>query len=173
MAGCVASAALLRIVLPPAIWSRIVVGVPIFGPLAYWMGLAEWCSLLSVLVKNEIALPEALRLSAAGIENAHVGRIAKELAERTAEGQSLSELLATSRPLPVSMVPLIRWGERVGLLHEAFGTARELFDRRVRVRSLMLQSILPPILFVFIACSVGMVVIALFTPLTSLIQGLS
>ena len=85
----------------------------------------------------------------------------------------MSELIVTDRPLPVSLVPLVRWGERVGLLHEAFGTGRELFDRRVRVRALMLQSILPPILFMLVACSVVMVIAALFAPLTSMISSLS
>ena len=171
--ACVAIALSLRVLLPRATWSRIIVGVPIIGPLTYWIGLAEWCSLLSVLVKNQISLPEALRLSASGIQNAHVGRIAMELAGRAAEGHPLSELLSASRPLPVSLIPLVRWGERVGLLHEAFGTGRELFDRRVKVRALMLQSILPPVLFVFLAGSVGMVVIALFAPMTNMIHSLS
>ncbi len=171
--GVVAMATLLRLALPRASWSRLVAGAPFFGPLTYWTALAEWCSLLRVLVKNQIALPDALRLSAAGIRNAYVGQIAHNLAVQTAEGQSLSELLAASRPLPVSLVPLIRWGERVGLLHEAFGTAHELFDRRVKVRALLLQAVLPPILFVLIACSVVMVLGALFAPLTNLIVGLS
>lgn len=173
VAGLIALATLLRLVMPRASWAGLVAGAPIFGPLAYWTALSEWCSLMSVLVKNQIALPEALRLSATGIENAFVGRIANELAARTGEGQSLSELLATSRSLPVSMVPLIRWGERAGLLHEAFGTARELFDRRVKVRALLLQSVLPPILFVLIACGVVMVLGALFAPLTGLVTSLS
>ena len=172
-AGGVGLATLLRLVLSPARWSQMITAIPIFGPLAHWTALAEWCSLLSVLMRNQVALPDALRLSAVGIQNAYVGQIAKELGQRTAAGQSLSELLATSRPLPVSLVPLIRWGERVGLLDEAFGTARELFDRRVRVRALLLQSILPPILFVLIACGVVMVIGALFMPLISLVTGLS
>ena len=173
LAACVGLAILLRLTLPSASWWRMIAGVPLFGPLTYWTGLAEWCSLLSILIKNQIALPEALRLSAGGVKNAYVGQISMRLADRTAEGQSLSELLATNRPLPISLVPLVRWGERVGLLHEAFGTGREFFDRRVRVRALMLQSILPPILFVLVACSVVMVVAALFAPLFGLISGLS
>lgn len=173
LGGVLAVVGLLRLCLARATWSRIISRVPVFGSLAYWMGLAEWCSLLHVLVKNQIALPEALRLSAAGVENAYVGQIAATLAQRTTDGQSLSELLATNRPLPVSMVPLVRWGERMGLLDEAFKTAHELFDRRVRVRALMLQSALPPILFIIIACSVVMVLGSLFAPLTGLIVSLS
>ncbi|MCA9121653.1 MAG: type II secretion system F family protein [Planctomycetaceae bacterium] len=171
--GVVVITVVLRLTLPRASWSRVIARVPIFGPLTYWSGIAEWCSLVSVLVKNQIGLAEALQLSAAGIDSAYVGQISKDLARQTADGRSLSELLATNRPFPVSLVPLVRWGERVGLLHEAFGTAKELFDRRVRVRALMLQSILPPILFVIIASSVVMVLGALFAPLTNLVQSLS
>lgn len=166
-------ALILRFTLPRAIWSRLVFGVPIVGPLSYWMALAEWCSLLSVLIKNRIALPEALRLSACGIENAYIAQVVRELSVRTSQGQPLAELLAKERPLPVSLVPLIRWGERLGLLDEALATARELFDRRANVRALMLQSILPPILFISIACVILMVVAALFAPMTGLITNLS
>ncbi len=164
---------ILRLTLTRATWSRLVVGTPVIGPLCYWMGLAEWCSLLSVLVKNQIALPEALRLSAGGIENAYIAKLVSDLAERTSQGQSFSEILATDRPLPVSLVPLVRWGERFDVLDEALGTAGELFDRRANVRALMLQSVLPPMLFIAIACCVLVVISALFAPMLSLVTGLS
>ena len=173
LSGCTVVSVILRLVLRRATWSRFVAGVPVFGPLSYWSGLAEWCSLLGVLIKNQVALPEALRLSATGISNAYVTQIAENLASQSSAGCPLTELLADERPLPRSLVPLVRWGERVGLLHEAFETAHELFDRRVKVRALMLQSILPPILFILIACGVVMVIGALFAPMTSMISGLS
>lgn len=173
LSGCTVVSVILRLVLRRATWSRFVAGVPVFGPLSYWSGLAEWCSLLGVLIKNQVALPEALRLSATGISNAYVAQIAENLASQSSAGCPLTELLADERPLPRSLVPLVRWGERVGLLHEAFETAHELFDRRVKVRALMLQSILPPILFILIACGVVMVIGALFAPMTSMISGLS
>ena len=162
----------IRIVAGRAAWYRIVAVLPIIGPLSYWSGLAEWCSLVGVLVKNQIALPEALSLSADGVRNGYVARVSKSLSAETAGGAALSDALSDGAA-PVSLVPLIRWGERVGLLHEAFATAEELFRRRVRIRALLLQSILPPILFVTIACLVLLVVGALFAPLLNMVQALS
>jgi hypothetical protein len=47
-----------------------------------------------------------------------------------------------------------------------------MFETRVRMRSLLLQTILPPILFVAIACCAAFVVIGLLMPLSSMVQGL-
>lgn len=165
--------AILRSLLGRVRWLRVKANLPIVGPLSYRTGLAEWCSLLSVLLKHRIALPDALRLSANGVDNGYVGQLSATLAKESADGQTLSELLASSRQIPVSLVPLIRWGEKVDLLDEAFLTGKELFDRRARIRAVMLHSILPPILFIAIAAGVAMIVVALFSPMVSLISGLS
>jgi type II secretory pathway component PulF len=126
-----------------------------------------------VLVKYKIQLPEALQLAADGVSDAHVRQLSVWLAEGTANGQTLSDLLTQRPRLPTSLIPLLRWGEKSGLLAEAFRAGREMFEMRVRVRSLLLQSILPPMLLIALGCTVGFFLIALFMPLIGLIQGLS
>lgn len=173
IASLLVAAVVYRVVRGRARWAQLKASIPFVGPLSYWSGLAEWCSLLSVLLKHQIALPDALRLSADGVDNAYIGRISAGLAESSSAGKTLSQILAASKELPLPLVPLIRWGEQVGLLNEAFATGKELFDRWVRIRALMLHSILPPLLFVAIAAGVLLAVVALFSPLTSLISSLS
>ncbi len=154
-------------------WYRLLGTVPLFGPLWHWTGFAEWLGLLSVLVRNQIPLPEALRLAGDGVSNDHVGGISRWLADGTEEGQTVWQMLSTTRRAPASLIPLVRWGEEKGSLTDAFCTGREMFESRVRVRSLLLQAVLPPIMFIAIACCAVFVVSALFLPLTSMIQGLS
>lgn len=163
----------LRIVLGRAGWLKVKSNIPIVGPLSYWTGLAEWCSLLSVLVKHRIPLPEALQLSADGVENAYIGRLSATLAEQTKGGQTLSQLLKSCKTAPVSLVPLIRWGEKVDMLDEALATGKELFERRVKIRAFMLHSAMPPLLFLAIASCALLVVVGLFSPLVNLITALS
>lgn len=154
-------------------WYRLLGTMPLFGPLWHWSGFAEWLGLLSVLVRNQIPLPEALRLAGDGISNDHVGGISRWLADGTEEGQTAWQMLSTTRRAPASLIPLVRWGEEKGSLTDAFCTGREMFESRVRVRSLLLQTILPPILFIAIASCAIFFVIALYLPLTAMIQGLS
>jgi len=153
-------------------WLRLVATVPLLGPLSRWSGFAEWSSLLSVLTRNQIPLPEALRLAGDGVSNDYVGGISHWLADGAEKGQTVWQMLSTTRQTPSSLIPLLRWGEEKGMLADAFDTGRELLESRVRVRSLLLQSVLPPFLFIAVACCALFVVSALFLPLYTMVQGL-
>jgi type IV pilus assembly protein PilC len=102
-----------------------------------------------------------------------VRQLSAWLAQGTASGETLSEMLTASPRLPASLIPLLRWGEKTGLLADAFRAGREMFEVRVRTRSLLLQSILPPMLFIALGFSVGFLIIALFMPMVSMVCGLS
>jgi type IV pilus assembly protein PilC len=169
----VLAAAIVRLCIGPAGWQRLVATIPIVGPLSHWLGVAEWSSLLSVLVENRIPLPEALRLAADGCRNANLGQLSLGLAEGAEKGQTLWQMLTTTPEIPSSLVPLVRWGEEKGMLAEALAASREMLEKRVRMRSLLVKSLFPPILFIAIGCCVVFLVIALFMPGVSLIQGLS
>jgi type II secretory pathway component PulF len=173
LVGLALIAAVLRRRLGRARWHRLLATLPMVGPLWHWSGLAEWCSLLVVLVRHQIPLPEALRLAAEGISNAHVGQLSLALAEGVCRGRSLSQGIASLHQLPASLVPLVRCGEKTGNLAESLATGREMLEDRVRARSFWLQMILPPILFVAIGCMVFLIIGALFMPVFSLVQVLS
>jgi len=101
-----------------------------------------------------------------------VGGISHWLADGAEKGQTVWQMLSTTRQTPSSLIPLLRWGEEKGMLADAFDTGRELLESRVRVRSLLLQSVLPPFLFIAVACCALFVVSALFLPLYTMVQGL-
>jgi type II secretory pathway component PulF len=157
----------------PVGWARLVTSFPLFGPLVHFRGLAEWSSLMSVLIKNHVPLPDALRWTADGVSNAWVAHSSRVWAKETASGQSVSEVLSSRPDFPRGLAPLIQWGEKNGVLAEAFATTREVLERRVRLRAEMLRTVLPALLFLAIGCGVLMLVIGLFMPIISLIQGLS
>jgi type II secretory pathway component PulF len=156
----------------PARWARLVSSFPIIGPVHYFRGVAEWSSLMSVLVKNRVPVPDALRWTADGISNAWIAQSSRSWAEEAASGCSVSELLASRTEFPRGLTPIVQWGEKNGLLAEAFSIGREMLERRVRVRAEMLRTILPPVLFLVIGCFVAMLLVGLFMPLLTLIQGL-
>jgi type II secretory pathway component PulF len=152
---------------------RLYKAIPLVGPLWRWAGWAEWAGLMSVLVRRQVPLAEALRLAADGLRDADMGRMSLQLAEGVGQGQSLSQLAAVSPRLPSSLVPLLHWGERAGVLAEALAAGRAMFESRLKTRTWLLQSILPPIVFIVVGSWFLFVVGALFLPLVSMIQGLS
>jgi type II secretory pathway component PulF len=135
--------------------------------------MAEWSSLMNVLIKNQVPLPDALRWSAEGISNAWVAHNARIWANESAAGRGIADVLASRTEFPHGLAPLIQWGEKNGVLAEAFATSREVLERRVRLRAEMLRTALPPLLFLAIGCSLLMLVTGLFFPIITLINGLS
>jgi type II secretory pathway component PulF len=156
-----------------AVWLRWGKALPLFGPLWRWSGLAEWSGLMSVLIRRQVPLCEALQLAAAGVRDADLGRLSLQLAEDAGRGQPLSQLVAETQRMPASLVPLLRWGEQAGVLADALAAGRAMFESRVAARAWLLQSFLPPMLCVAIGVAFMLLVIALFLPMVSMVRGLS
>jgi type II secretory pathway component PulF len=153
-------------------WSLLVTCLPIVGLPWHWTGVAEMLRLLSLLVEQQIALPEALRLTAAGVSDAYIASQCRVLAGRVERGTSLTLALIQLRSVPLSIVPLVYWGERHNLLADGLRSAAEMIEGRLSFHTDLLMQIIPPILFAFVgALSVSMV-IGLFLPLISFMQGL-
>jgi len=154
-------------------WSLVITSLPIIGLPWHWTGVTEMLRGLGLLVENQVPLPEALDLTAAGIGDAYVGDQCRRLARRVEKGTSLTMALVHLRTLPLSIVPLVHWGERHGELAEALRSAAEMIEGRLTLRTDMLIQVIPPILFVFVGAMALSMVSGLFLPLISLIQGLS
>lgn len=153
-------------------WRRALTSLPLFGVLWQWSGTAELTRLLGVLTAQGIATPEALRLAAEGVRDANFRQISHSLANQVEQGRSLADCVAAEIRLPGSLTPIIGWGERTGELADACRTAADMFEGRMRLRSELLRSVVPPLLFIFIA-TLGLIgIFGVYAPMTSLIQGL-
>ena len=75
--------------------------------------------------------------------------------------------------LPASMRPFVAWGERTGNLPEALRAVTEMLLSRIQMRTVLLRSIAPPVVFILVGMVVGFMIVSLFMPLVALIQGLS
>jgi len=152
---------------------RFTTTMPLVGPIWLWSGTAAFSRLLATMLEYDIPLPEALRLARDGVGDPEVRDCAAVFARGVESGHSLSDLIAESKRLPASITPFVRWGERTGKLPEALRAITDMLLLRVQMRTLLLRSIAPPVVFILVGIFVGFMIISLFMPLVSLIQGLS
>jgi type II secretory pathway component PulF len=154
-------------------WSWLLTNLPLVGNAWHWTGVAETLRCLSLLVQHRVPLPEAMRLAADGATDAYVGNQCRHLADSVEQGTSLTMALVQRHTLPVSIVPLVRWGEQHDALSAALLSAAEMIEQRLEMRANLLVQIIPPIVFVVVGGTVSFGAIALFLPMISLIQGLT
>ena len=95
------------------------------------------------------------------------------MATRLETGQTLGSCLSQSIHFDRSLVALISWGERNGLLPESLGIAIFLFDDQIEQHASLLRRLLPPVTLVTVASLMFFIIIGLMIPLVKLIEGLS
>jgi type IV pilus assembly protein PilC len=171
--GVVIAASAIRLFAGNLGWSWLLSSMPLLGKVWHWTGVIEMLRGLSLLVQKRVPLPEALRLTANGISDSYVATQCQKLATRVESGSSLTMSLVQLRTLPLSIAPLVRWGEQHDSLDEALRSAAEMIESRLRLRTTLLAQVVPPLVFVFVAICVASTFVSLFLPLISLIQGLS
>jgi type II secretory pathway component PulF len=154
-------------------WSWLVTNLPLVGLPWHWTGVTEMLRSLGLLLERRVPLAEALRLTADGIADGYVASQCRKLATRVEKGSSLTMSLVHLRTLPLSIVPLVRWGELHDLLPEGLKSAAEMIEGRLERRTAMLVQIIPPVVFVLVGVIAVSGVVSIFLPLISLIQGLS
>jgi type II secretory pathway component PulF len=163
----------LRTIGGRAAWSWLMTNLPLVGPAWHWTGSAEMLRCLSLLVRHDVPLPEALRLAAGGIADGYVGQQCRRLASQIEGGASLTMSLIELRTLPLSIVPLVHWGERQGALAEALRAAAEMLEGRLRMKTAMLGQVIPPVIFVFVGIMVCSLVGMIAGTLIPVLQGLT
>ncbi len=147
--------------------------LPMIGPLLRWTHLAQFCRLMALLLEQDVPLPDALRLAAAGLHDADLAHGCRRLAEDVDSGRALYESMAARRQFPASLIPVMEWGQRAPALPDAFRAAAEMFEGRTHSQGSLLEAILLPIIFLVITGYVGMFVVSLFLPLIVCIECLS
>jgi type II secretory pathway component PulF len=172
-----AAMAALPIVLwlaPGAAWVwPLLYRVPMIGPLLRWSHLSQFSRLMCLLLEQRVPLPDALRLTAAGLRDADLARACRQVAGDVEAGRPLYESMAARRQFPASLIPVVEWGQRAPALPDAFRAAAEMFEGRAQSHGTLLEAVLLPIVFMIITGCAGVFIVAMLLPLTSLFQMLS
>jgi type II secretory pathway component PulF len=162
----------LRLVGGRAGWSWLMTNLPLIGDSWHWIGVAEMLRALSLLVEHRVPLAEALRLTAGGISDGYVASQCSRLAASVEKGTSLTMSLVNLRTLPVSIVPLVHWGERHNTLAEGLRSAAEMIEGRLKFRTGLLAQVIPPVIFLLVGIMVLSLVGMIAGTMVRIIQGL-
>jgi type II secretory pathway component PulF len=174
LVGLAATIPLLLWLAPHVSWVWLVLHrVPMLGPLLRWRHLAQFSRLMGLLLEQQVPLPDALRLTAAGLRDARLAQGCDRVADDVERGRSLPESLAARQQFPPSLIPVVQWGQQTPALADAFRAAAEMFEGRVRSQGTLLEALLLPAMLLAIITVVGFFVVAMFLPLLRILTALS
>jgi type IV pilus assembly protein PilC len=152
-------------------WLRT--GTPILGRIWMWSAQHEFASIFGALISRKVTLEDALHATAEALGDRNMARAAAIVARKCEHGASLSQAMGESLHFDRGLTGLTAWGEAHNALPEAMRQAVASFEKEIELQVIMLQRILPPLLFIGVATIVFTFVVTLTVPLVDLINNLS
>lgn len=147
---------------------RLVLALPIAGPLVRRFEIGRFARTLAVLLANGVAAPRALTLSGAAITNRIIGAAVETVAARFMEGEGLSAPLARSGEFPALAIQLIRTGEETGRLDELLNEVAETFEEDVERSVDRLISLLVPVITIAMGIVIAAIIATVMTAMISI-----
>jgi general secretion pathway protein F len=150
------------------VWDRLLLRVPVFGPLAQEVLAARLARTLGTLLQNGVPLVAALSIVIDVIGNT-AGEAALRTATESAKGGAgLSRPLQSAGIFPLRMVYLLRLGEETAQLGPMALRAAEIHEEQSRLGIQRLVSLMVPALIIVIGGAVAGIVSSLMLAMLSL-----
>jgi type IV pilus assembly protein PilC len=146
--------------------------MPLFGNLNRKNAISRFARTLGTLVTSGVPILQALNITRDTAGNAAIALAISRVHDSVKEGESIVQPMEASRAFPPMVVSMVDVGEETGKLPEMLLKIADVYDDEVDNAVVALTSMLEPIMIVFLAVIVGTIVLALFTPLISIITGL-
>jgi type IV pilus assembly protein PilC len=147
------------------VMDRLILKVPVFGPLVRKATIARWTRTLSTMFAAGVPLVEALD-SVAGAAGNHVYYEAtKKIQQDVSTGVSLTSAMTNVNVFPNMVLQMVSIGEESGALDGMLSKVADFFEQEVDDAVEALSSLMEPMIMVVLGVLIGGMVIAMYLPI--------
>jgi len=147
--------------------------IPILGQILGKSSIARFSRTLGTLISAGVPILDAINITKETSGNEVYARALGKVHDAIREGETMADPLRATKVCDAIVVNMIDVGEETGDLDKMLIKIADNYDNDVDVLVGSLISILEPVMVVVLGVIVGFIVIALFMPMVSLIQGMS
>ena len=144
---------------------KVLLKLPIIGTVTRGLNTARFTQTLSILAGSSVPILEALRIASQVVVNIPMREAVEEASLRIREGAMISKSLAASKLFPPMTTHLISSGEASGRLEEMLVRAAQNQEREVDGLISTMLGIMQPLLVIFMAGVVLLIVLAILLPI--------
>jgi type IV pilus assembly protein PilC len=149
---------------------KVVLPLPLIGPILRWNLVARWCDALDLGVQGGLPLPDALGLARDVVQSDKLRADSQALIETVGAGRSL-ELDSITHFLPPLILTTLQMGIEKNDLPAAAAMLTQMYEEQAEIRLAVLPRVLSPLLLLLTASCVGIAVVSVLMPLLVMIRG--
>jgi len=147
--------------------------IPVLGDLLLKAAIARFTRTFGTLLASGVPILQALMITRDTSGNVHIANAINVVHDRVKEGDNVAKPLESTHIFPGMVTSMIEVGEETGALPDMLVRIADNYDEEVDNAVAALTSIIEPVMIVFMAVGVGIIVIAMFLPMIELIKSLS
>ncbi len=151
---------------------RMLLTMPLLGPLMQRLAIARFARTLSTLQASGVPILVSLDLVASSLGNRVMERVVRQGLKNVQEGQSLVVALRESGVFTRMALSMIATGEESGTLDTMLDEVAGFYEVQVETMLKSLVSLLEPITIVGVGIFVALIILALGLPMMNLVQHL-
>jgi type IV pilus assembly protein PilC len=144
---------------------RVMLKLPIFGPVIRKATIARWMRTLSTMFAAGVPLVEALDSVGGASGNIVYLNATRKIQQEVSTGTSLTNSMANVGVFPNMVLQMSAIGEESGSLDSMLGKAADIFEGEVDDAVAGLASLLEPLIMVFLGGLIGGLVVAMYLPI--------
>ena len=157
---------------PSVLWwfDRTMLFLPVVKDLVTKSCLANFSRTLSALNTAGVPILEALSISRKTISNRIFKKIIDNMYQDIQSGNPIYKVLEKEIIIPVMFTSMFRIGEETGELSQMINKLADFYEEEVTASVKTLTSIMEPLLIVFVAVIVAVILIAMYLPMFSMMD---
>jgi type IV pilus assembly protein PilC len=144
--------------------------MPVFGNLLQKAALARMMRTLSSLFSSSVPILQAMSIVERVVENEVISKVIRESRDSLEKGRSMTEPMKTHWAFPPLVTQMILIGEGTGALDAMLSKIAEFYEKEVEQGTDRLKSLIEPIMIVFLAGVVGVIVMSIMMPMFSMYE---
>jgi len=149
---------------------KFLLKLPLIGNLIKQMTMAQLARSLSTLLSGGITVPDAWDIASQAINNLELRRRSQGVLALIREGRGFTESLHQAKWMPELALDMIGIGESSGSLREMLDEVANFYDAEAEVRLEQLMTLMEPIILVFMAIIVIVILLAIYLPIIQTIS---
>lgn len=152
------------------VMDRILLKVPVFGPLIEKSCIARWTRTLSTMFAAGVPLVEALDSVGGASGNSLYADATEKIQQEVSTGTSLTAAMGNANLFPTMVLQMCAIGEESGTVDHMLGKAADFYEAEVDEMVAGLSSLMEPIIIVFLGTLIGGIVVSMYLPIFKLGQ---
>ena len=148
-----------------AVIDRLILKLPVFGPLLRKIAVARVSRTLGTLVSSGVPILDGLTIVSRTSGNKTIETAILSARASIREGETIAEPLNRSKIFPPMVIQMISVGESTGALDNMLSKIAEFYEEEVDIAVANLTSLLEPFLMIFLGVVIGGVVISMYLPI--------